>query len=428
MKISPKDTVMLQSVAPITYQDLQFVLRLYQPLMEPVGFSLYALIGDLAQEKEQPIMKVSDLEMLLGCGLQAFYDAKRKLEALGLLRTFYAKQGTNYYVYELQKPLTPTQFFKEDMLRLLLLQFVGEQQYQCLVDKFVTVKSVEKGLTEVSCNLLDVFSLAPQQLQQNLKAPQTEETAQVEFPKIVGDFDKEFFYDLVKNSFVLDEVVLAKIERLSLLKALYGLTEQQLVSLLEASWSIQDNDIDWAGFEKRIQEQYDWQLKVTDETVMNAEVKQSQNISNNENQELLKACRYYRPVMFLQIIRNKSASSQEVKLLENALKMVPAEVVNIVIHYAIINQEYSVLNEKYFTKIIADMKANNIMTAQQAMNKVQDFYAKIAQTKTAVSFKKTVRQKGKLPKWATNPESIKIEQENVPSSAELAEKLRRLDE
>src|SRR5690625_4369356 len=63
----------------------------------------------------------------LNLPLDAIYEARIKLEGIGLLKTYKTKSDSEVvYTYELISPFTPSEFFNDLMLSELLYRHVGK--------------------------------------------------------------------------------------------------------------------------------------------------------------------------------------------------------------------------------------------------------------------------------------------------------------
>lgn len=400
MKISPKDTFEPRVVQTLSSEDFTIVLNLYQPLMTPSCFSLYMLLADWQQDETKQFFLVSELEVALGCGLNDLYEARRKLEALGLLRVFICEQEVQKFIYEVQKPLSPEAFFKEDLLRVLLLRFVGEYEYQRLVNKFLKRPETLQNTKEITCSLLDVFTFTPQQLNNAVVAPKVKEQVHKEWqlPQVL---DKQLLKILLQDSFLLDEDVLQHLQQLNVIKNLYEITEQQIIQLLEESLKIDDNTIDWEFFEAKVSQRCNFAQASQANIKKNTKVSQSSTKQLSANQDLIAACEYYWPMYFLKLIKKTEVTSSEQRLLKDALSKLPKELINIILHYIVIESENSFVNRNYFWSLADQLTKAKIKTANEAIDylKTRDAYLD-ARTKQDKHYVKRPRVKEVLPKWA----------------------------
>ncbi|WP_225418425.1 replication initiation and membrane attachment family protein [Lacticaseibacillus daqingensis] len=143
-------------------QDQDVAVCLYQPLIGPTALALYLSLWRRVKQAptatdRRPQTYLLDL---LGVGVDALYDARVRLEALGLLQTYTTTDALGrYYAYELHRPVAPDAFFNDATLGLLLYDRVGDARYHELVDQYTLHNVHSSTWINISANLLDVFAL-----------------------------------------------------------------------------------------------------------------------------------------------------------------------------------------------------------------------------------------------------------------------------
>ena len=428
MKISPKDTFEPRVCQTLTSEDFSVVLNLYQPLMSPCCFSLYILLNDWQKDATKRYFLVNELEVALGCGLNDLYEARRKLEALGLLRVFVTHQNNvTQFIYEVQKPLTPQAFFREDLLRMLLLQFVGEHEYQRLQDKFLKKDLIGVQYQEITCSLLDVFTFTPQQLSNVAAAPKVTNTNSVKEWTLPQVLDKPLLKELLENSFLRDEDVLQHLELLNVLKNLYAIDESQLIHMLEESLKIEQDEIDWQLFEAKINQRFEF-VSSKQQSVQTPSVSEitDQKVDKDKTEEkkTLEACQYYQPGYFLTSLKQNNVTSAEQKLLKEALAKLPSEVINVIFYYIIVEKENAFVNKNYFWSIAEGMQKAQIKTAQQAIEYLTKMFDGESQpeVKSKVNYRNKRQKpivKEVLPDWAKEDKPTKTKKVQTVDTVEL---------
>ena len=125
-----------------TWLNLEMVsqaLPLYQPLMGVSAYGVYAFLSANVDYKPLLSKRKAHKELLvnLGVDLPTFYEARIKLEALGLLKTYMQEDSLGkLYIYEVQQPLMGQNFFTDDLMAALLLETVGQRQFEQLERKY----------------------------------------------------------------------------------------------------------------------------------------------------------------------------------------------------------------------------------------------------------------------------------------------------
>lgn len=142
--ISPKDGFKVKQSTMLTDADQKILTFLYQPLTGATAYSLYmTLWSEVGEETywSDGILH-SELLSILNIGIPELYQARIKLEALGLLKTYLKKESDKLFLYELKSPLSVERFFNDDLLSLLLLETVGKRKYKNLRQRF-TVSPID---------------------------------------------------------------------------------------------------------------------------------------------------------------------------------------------------------------------------------------------------------------------------------------------
>ncbi|MFD1429854.1 DnaD domain protein [Lacticaseibacillus mingshuiensis] len=142
--------------------DQDVAICLYQPLVGPAALSLYLTLWREAKQPQQfskrpPQTRLLDL---IDVDLDGLFEARVKLEAVGLLKTYSTvDQLGRYFAYELYAPVAPDRFFADDLLGMLLYDKVGETRYLQLQGQYELHPVRRDTWQDVSAQFLDVFHL-----------------------------------------------------------------------------------------------------------------------------------------------------------------------------------------------------------------------------------------------------------------------------
>src|SRR5690625_5108460 len=141
--------------------------HLYKPL---IGNNAIALYYNLVNEIElQNLTDKQTHHTLMGAlnlPLDAIYEARIKLEGIGLLKTYKTKNDSEVvYTYELISPFTPSEFFNDLMLSELLYRHVGKTKYSLLEANYKINENEDKG-EHLTVAFTDVFqTFEPQEIE-----------------------------------------------------------------------------------------------------------------------------------------------------------------------------------------------------------------------------------------------------------------------
>lgn len=106
--------------------------------------------------------------------MKSFYDARLRLEAAGLMKTYIktSDKDEKQYVYRLVSPLSVNDFFMDDLLSVSLLQVIGEDRYVDLYNEFIRPGFDLSEYKDVSRNFLQVFNIRDSEVTNTPKAVQ----------------------------------------------------------------------------------------------------------------------------------------------------------------------------------------------------------------------------------------------------------------
>ncbi|KRM96622.1 chromosome replication initiation membrane attachment protein [Liquorilactobacillus aquaticus DSM 21051] len=449
-EMSPRDGYVVVSNEVIFDSDMDVILRLYQPLMGVTAFGLYSLLRTQIEMKPQISVRKMHTRLfdLLGIGLQPFFEARCKLEALGLLRTFEKKDELGKLdLYIVQPPQKPLAFFKDDLLRALLLETVGEEYFNELQSTYLPNRLTNFKGTETTKHFLDVFSLQTQALYNaaNAEQGQTEEIPKgIILDEDKSGFDMRFLQQMLAKSFIDVKQVMERKEKVLVAHEVYGLDELEVTQLLEEAANVQTNKVDFQVFMSLLHQKYSDREHLRsiipkDKTdIVASKTAASENSGlNKADQALLNACKAYAPAEFLRVLKSEKGTfvtTAERNTLEwvSAKRLFNNAVINILIHYMIVDRGMSVLNRAFFEAVVADWAQKKIKDPKEAMKQVRTFNSKKRQKNypssgySKKSRRTNVVQKEELPDWAQ--EGYKPKQVSTVSEEErkkIKEKLSR---
>ena len=169
-EILPIDRYVVASDGLLHEYDRKVLTFLYQPLIGSTCFSLYmTLWAELEENRLWSESSTHHLLMnLLEMNLKEIYEARLKLEGIGLLKTrVKTDEGGRSFIYELHPPLTPEQFFLDGMLNIYLYRKIGKNHFSRLKRFFSDQqKPSEDEYVDVTRAFQDVFtSAAPGSMQ-----------------------------------------------------------------------------------------------------------------------------------------------------------------------------------------------------------------------------------------------------------------------
>lgn len=158
--IFPADTYMVVNQTILTEADKKTLISLYEPIIGPIAVSLYLTLWSDLDKSEV----ISDhfthhhLMTILKSSLIDIQKARSSLEALGLMKSFLKKnENYNEYLYELYSPINPSDFFNHPILGVLLLNNVGEKEYNYLQEYYKKISVSKVGYEEITATINKTF-------------------------------------------------------------------------------------------------------------------------------------------------------------------------------------------------------------------------------------------------------------------------------
>lgn len=163
LNLSPADTYIVINKSIIEDEDRTVLTMLYQPIIGPLPVMLYfSLWADLDKSE---LMSTEHTHHHLATNMQLslneIKEARKKLEAIGLLKTFYKEENINTYIYQLYSPVKPSDFFNHPILNVVLYNNTGAKEYEKLKNYFKMPKINTSSFQDVTASFTDVFTSVP---------------------------------------------------------------------------------------------------------------------------------------------------------------------------------------------------------------------------------------------------------------------------
>lgn len=160
--ILPADTYTVINKTVLKEFDRKLITMLYQPIIGYTATSLYfTLIDDLdKREVMSDDLTHHHLMSTMQLKLEKIVIARKKLEAVGLLRTYFKKDqaSNNNYVYLLYSPMPASEFLNHPILNIVLYNNLGKTEYDKIVDFFKVPRIHLKDFEDITCRFDQVFS------------------------------------------------------------------------------------------------------------------------------------------------------------------------------------------------------------------------------------------------------------------------------
>ncbi|MGP7816728.1 replication initiation and membrane attachment family protein [Niallia sp. 01092] len=405
--------------------DRKIITFLYQPLIGTYCISLYMTLW--AEVEENRLWSTSNshhsLMNFMNCGLKEIYEARLKLEGIGLLKSFMKKEDENRtFIYEIQPPLTPEQFFLDGMLNVYLYRKIGKAQYGRLKRFFSDQSKPDAGdYQSVTKAFQDVFTSDHNRIIQSNYELEKEDKLEeesvymgrqeqngIQIQNSSFDFDLLFagLHDSLISKKAFTKKVLDAIQNLAFL---YGIDAIQMKNIVISAIN-QSDDIDIEELRISARDWYQFQHNdllpmLVDRTQPQMHQMKMEKPTTKE-EELLHYLDRTSPRQLLKDISGGADPSKaDLQIIEEIMftqKLLPG-VINVLIQYVMLKTDMK-LTKGYMEKIAGQWVRKNIRTVKDAMDlakKEHLQYLEWAQGKNkkqTTSRKKAIRTE-KIPEW-----------------------------
>lgn len=425
-QLSPKTGFIVRLADRLTEQSWQTLSQLYQPVIGPLAAAAFS--GLFWLPKRTHLHRHAVLLATLGVDLAHFYAARIRLEATGLLTT--TVETTNdlqTFNYTLHAPLAPVDFLKDDLLSVQLLDAVGDDFYQELVNQNKPAAPAEGQ--DITKTFLDVFQVVGGELKQlpNTITSSRDRltTAKSTAPEIgtnAADFDLQLLGEILAHSYVDPQSVQAHRQLFLTEHATYGMDEPTMARFIGEATNLATNQFDPEQFKrlivKQFGQQHRGQLAPTAATSAATSAAPAQAADTTaeakNNQHLLKAATSKTPTDFLASIKEQTGgfvTNGEQRIVQDLTSrhLFSQGVLNLMIYHVLVDEDRPTLNKNLLDTIANDWSKAAIQTPEQAVVKIQTRKQTPQQAKTRRrnSYRQGTGVTETLPDWAQNPEITK---------------------
>lgn len=404
LTILPADTYTVVNKTVLNSNDRKIITMLYQPIIGYAATSLYfSLIDDLDKlELLSDDLTHHHLMTNMQLKLDKIVEAREKLEAIGLLKTYLKKDSINHYVYVIYSPLSANEIFNHPILNIVLYNNLGKVEYDKLISYFKIPRINLKDYEDITSTFDDVFSPVAGRsniVNSDIVKKDTNSlilNERIDFDLLISSIPSE----MVNNKCFTPDVK----ELINSLAFTYNIDDQTMIGLVRDSIN-EKGLIDKVFLRKSCRNYYQFE-----------EAGRLPTLVYNKQPEYLKKplgdmSKWARMVYTFENIspydflkakyKGVEPTPRDLKLVENLLidqKLQPG-VVNVLLAYVLkINNQK--LNKNYIETIVGQWKRLNIETVEDAMNitlKEHKKIKKIMSKDSKTSSKKEIKES--LPAW-----------------------------
>ncbi|MBP3039925.1 replication initiation and membrane attachment family protein [Bacillaceae bacterium Marseille-Q3522] len=446
----PVDHYEVSSNGLLTPYDQKVITFLYQPLIGSICLSLYmTLWAEIEENRLWSAAKTHhSLMNFMDMNLKHIYEARLKLEGIGLLKTFVKKDDdSRSFIYELQPPLSPEQFFLDGMLNIYLYRKIGKTQYIRLKRYFSDQQKEASDYREVTRAFQDVYESAHPSflsVDHDMEDALAWQEDQVPIGRHMQDgvhitasrFNMELLLSGLNESLVPKSAFTSKVhDAIEKLSFLYGIDPVQMKNIVLGAVN-ENGEIDIEELRKAARDWYQFenqdQLPLLVDHVQPNIHRTLEKEPKTKEEKLIYYLETVSPrQLLLDISGGAVPSKADLQIIEDVLfqqKLLPG-VVNVLIQYVLLKTDMK-LTKGYVEKIASHWARKKVKTVKDAMNLAKQEHRQYIEwangkkTKNQTRNRKTVRTE-MLPDWFEEKEEKK---KQMPPDQDLDKKKRNLEE
>ncbi len=420
----------------IKYLDRKLITMLYQPIIGYSATSLYFTLVDDLDKRELMSEDLTHHHLMstMQLKLDDIVVARKKLEAVGLLKTYYKKDHVNHYVYLLYSPMSASDFLNHPVLNIVLYNNLGKKEYDRIVDFFKVPKINTKDYEDVTSSFSDVFKSVSGNVlieNENIRKENTNKlnlNSKIDFNLLISSIPTNMISPRCFN----DEVK----ELINSLAFTYDIDDINMQGLVRNSIN-ERGLIDRVELRKNCRNFYQFENDGKLPTFVYSKQPDYLKTPAGDNSKWAKMVYTFESVHPYDFLRSKyktgEPSLRDLKLIESLLvdqKMTPG-VVNVLIAYVLkINNQK--LSKNYIDTIAGQWKRLNIETVEEAMRISEKEHKKLkkqfenknnAKAPSVVTKNKKIEE---LPDWFNK--DLKNEEMTEDDVKELDDILNSIDQ
>lgn len=423
INILPADTFIVVNRTILNENDRKIISMLYQPIIGSTATSLYYTLWADLDKTELMSMEYTHHHLMtsLRIKMNVIVTARKKLEAVGLLKTFVKKDNVNNYVYEIYSPISASEFFNHPVLNIVLYNNVGKKEYENLLKYFKVPRINLSSYEEITSSFDSVFESMPSNTYDNLNDDLR--VNKVGDIKIDNTFDFDMLISSVPSGVITNKTFSKEVKELiNNLSFVYNLDVNDMKAPILNS--IKENGlVDKTLLRKNVRNYYRYE----NENKLPSLVYKSQPEylknpvgSDDKRAKMIYVFENTSPYNFLKGRSNGAKpSTRDLSLLEDLLsdfKLNPG-VVNVLIDYVLkINNKK--LTRSYVETIASQWKRLNVETVEEAMKAAEKEYKKDKKINDK-PLSKVIKEE-KVPDWFNqNIKKEKISEEDEKSLKDM---------
>lgn len=419
--VLPADTFVIVNKT-VLQDERRLLVSLYEPLIGAVAINLYNTLWTYLDHLEIISTEYTHNTLLnsMMITVNEMVDARRKLEAIGLLKTYVKKGGVNNFVYELYSPMSAKEFINNPILNTALYNALGQAEYDRRVEFFKTPTINLKNYEDITVKFSDIFAWSNSSLRTidiyNLKNKTTRPL------EIISKIDIHTILSLIPEE-ILNHRSITKDMKNYLIKIsfIYDYDNECMVELIRNSIT-DKHTIDKKLLRENASKYYQFENMGKLPSLIYKKQPEYLRSSSEVVSNRMKMINLFETTSPYDFINSKyktgtpsNSDLNTIAYLLLDLDLKPG-VVNVLVDY-VLKINNNKLTKSFVDTIAAQWKKSNIETVEDAMNIAEEEYKKRKEAKTLP--KKNIQQEIVKPNWFN---------QDIEEDSATEEEIRKLEE
>lgn len=422
--ILPADTFIVVNKTVLHNSDRKILNLLYQPLVGNTAISLYFTLWSYLDKYELISHEWAHNHILnnMMITVNEFDDARVKLEALSLMKTYVKKGNINSYVYELYSPLSVSAFINNPILSTALYNNIGKVEYEKIISYFSLPKLNLREYEDITSKFSDIFAWSSEPVSNNIIHDLKK--SRYRTLEILTDIDINVILSLIPEDLLNAKSITKEVKELIYkVSYIYNYDNQGMVELIRNSVDV-NHRIDKKLLMENASKFYSFENmgKLPSLIYKNQPEYLRKNLKDNSNRsKMIYMFETTSPYDFIHSkYKTGNPSNNDLKII--AYLMIDLDlkpgVVNVLLDY-VLKINNNKLTKSYVETIASQWKKSNLETVEDAMNFAENEYKKRKGIK-----KEVIKETKKItPKWLD--QAIEEEMASEEDIKALEERLKR---
>lgn len=392
--VLPSDTFVVVNKT-ILNDNRTLLTNLYQPLIGAIAVALYNTLWSFLDRLEFISLEFTHSTLFnnMMIGSNEFKEAREKLEAIGLIKTYVKKSSVNNYVYELYSPMSAKEFLNNPILNTALYNAIGQKEFDRTIEYFKIPYINLRNYEDVTQKFSDAFIWTTSTYRNlevyNLRNKSTREL------QLISKIDVNTILNLIPEE-LLNHKSITKDMREYLLKisAIYNYDNEAMVELIRDSIT-EKHTIDKNKLKEAAASYFQFENMGKLPSLIyrkQPEYLRANKQGLSKRDRIINMFETTSPYDFLASkYKTGNVSSNDLKIVSYLmldLELQPG-VVNVLIDY-VLRINNNKLTKSFVDAIASQWKKSNIETVEQAMSIAEEEYHK--RNKTNVKTKEKIEK------------------------------------